>query len=785
MDGFTFRGYYGSRATDRTGPAVPARAGNAAAAGDAATGGVTDGAATDAASSLPAPLEAVGPRLASPVGTAQDREGNVWIADAGHNRLLVVDDGLERLLAVVGGVGTEPGRFDLPMRLAHHPTARAVYVADTGNGRLQRLDYEYDGAAPRVTAAEAFAADGPFHPNGVVAHEYWDGVRVIAADEFYHEGSDLRGRLVVFDEAGEQVRSFRAVGDDNPTPLYWPQGLDTDDEGRIYVANTGYGVLHDGPTGPPKLATVVRCDRTGAAAPFEGLADETLAELPMPRDVAVVGSGADAQIFVPDAATGRVHTYTSVGIADGVVPEDGEDIRANAALEDGIGLPHDGGIPHDGRGRGDDSDPADAAGQDRFRGPVGIDDFEGVSVPNSDADDPTLAVLTAEALAQRVGAYAVDIHTESARRLGSVGAPRDGPGQFSAPTGSTVVDDPESPLGRCALVGDGGNGRLQRVAFGDATGESDDSTAVTDGGSVADADRDGDRPGGDRSGGRVDPVALPATRFPFGLAYWPAGTGGGGRLFVTDYTAHYREADRTGQIHVYAVDEAPAGGSGEDGDAGTGAGAGVSLTLVDSFGPWGMGEGEAKLPRGIAVDPRGEGVARVWVADSANGRIGVWDYDRVLDGAQARGDRGCFGYVDGGFWNPSDVAVGERGVYVADENNNRLQRFDGDDWHPVGEPGYDGDREFLLPISVAARDDHLFVLDLVSRSVRVFAEDAAADGGLRPVDEHRAFGGDAAAGELWLPYLLSVGDASDAAGVDVVVPDSTLHVAQHYAWNGA
>lgn len=750
MDGFDFRGYYGSRATDGTGPMASTRPG--------------DGAATDGLSSLPSSLAAVGLRLASPVGTAQDEEGNVWIADAGHNRLLVVDGDLQRLLAVVGGVGTEPGRFDLPMRLAHHPTASAIYVADTGNGRLQRLDYEYDGERPRVTAAQPFAAAGAFHPNGVVAHEYWDGVRVIAADEFYRAGDDLRGRLVVFDESGEQVRSIRTVGDDHGTPLYWPQGLDVDDEGRIYVANTGYGVLHEGPTGPPKLATVVRCDRTGGAAPFEGRSDEVLAELPMPRDVAVVGSGADAQIFVPDAATGRVHAYTSVGIADGAVPEDGEDIRTNAALEDGIG------VPHDGRQPGTDAAPADAGDQDRFRGPVGIAGFEGVSVPDSDADDPTLAVLTAEALAGRIGAYAVDVHTESARRLGSVGAQRDRPGQFSAPTGSTVVADPESPLGRCALVGDGGNGRLQRVDFGDATGGTDDRTAVADGGRVADTE--GDR-GGTRAGGRVDPVALPATRFPFGLAYWPAGTGGGGRLFVTDYTAHYREADGVGQVHVYAVDEAV------DGDDD---GAGVSLTLVDSFGPWGLGDGEVKLPRGVAVDPQGEGVARVWVADSANGRVAVWDYDRVLDGAQARGDRGCFGHVDGGFWNPSDVAVGERGVYVADENNNRLQRFDGDDWHCVGQPGYDGGREFLLPISVAARDGRVFVLDLVSRSVRAFDEDACADGGLRPVDELRAFGGDAAAGELWLPYLLSVGDASDAPGVDIVVPDSTLHVAQHYTW---
>jgi hypothetical protein len=193
----------------------------------------------------------------------------------------------------------------------------------------------------------------------------------------------------------------------------------------------------------------------------------------------------------------------------------------------------------------------------------------------------------------------------------------------------------------------------------------------------------------------------------------------------------------TGRVHVY-----------------------TSVGIADGVVPE---DGEVKLPRGVAVDPQDGAVARVWVADSANGRVGAWEYDRVLDGAEPLGDRG---------------------VYVADGNNNRLQRFDGDEWHPVGEPGYGGGREFLLLISVAAREGNLFVLDLVSRSVRVFTEDGSAEGGLRPVDEYRAFGGDAAAGELWLPYLLSAGDGSDVSGHDIVVPDSTLHVAHRFTWSG-
>lgn len=719
MGGFTFRRSYGARASDSPAP-------------------------------TPTTLADCSLRLASPVGSTQDGEDNVWVADAGHNRLVVVDDSLDRLLATVGGAGSVPGSFNLPLRVAHHPTAPVVFVADTGNGRIQRLDYAYHGddETPRITEATVFASGADFHPNGIAVHEYWDGLRVIVADEFYHEGGDLRGRVVVFDAAGTERQSFQALGEENPTPLYWPQGLDVDDEGRIYVANTGYGVLHDGFGGPAKLATVVRCTRTGEPAPFEGRSDEVLAELPMPRDVAVAGSGRDAQVFVPDAATGRIHVFTSVGIADGVVPESDEDLQAHAALEDGVGLPHDG---HEG---GCDER---RQVQDRFRGPVGISGFDGRTVADSDADDPTLPVLVSEGLAQRVGAYAVDIHTESARALDSVGAPRDGPDEFAVPTGSELVPAAESngPLAGSAVVADGANGRLQRLALTGGSGP-------------------GSGGGDEASPESLSPLDLPATRFPFGVAFLPAGTTGG-RLFVTDYTERYREDADSGQVHVYAVRR------GED----SAADGHVDCSLVHSFASWGLGDDDVKLPRGVAVDPLGDRRARVYVTDSLTGRLSVWEYDWVRDAAEPIGDRGGFGHFDGAFWNPSDVAVGERGVYVADENNHRIQRWDGEDWHAVGTPGYGDGHEFLLPISVEAYDGYLFVLDLVTRAIEVFAEDAAAPDGLRPVDSMRSFGGDAAAGDLWLPYLLSVGDASPDDRLDVVVPDSTLHAAQRYSWDGA
>jgi hypothetical protein len=56
------------------------------------------------------------------------------LADAGANRAVVLGAELTTLLGSFSGV--PDAAFDLPVRLAHHPTDATVYRTDLGNGRV-------------------------------------------------------------------------------------------------------------------------------------------------------------------------------------------------------------------------------------------------------------------------------------------------------------------------------------------------------------------------------------------------------------------------------------------------------------------------------------------------------------------------------------------------------------------------------------------------------------------------------------------------------------------------
>jgi sugar lactone lactonase YvrE len=88
--------------------------------------------------------------------------------------------------------------------------------------------------------------------------------------------------------------------------------------------------------------------------------------------------------------------------------------------------------------------------------------------------------------------------------------------------------------------------------------------------------------------------------------------------------------------------------------------------FINSFGSQGTAAGQLNSPKGLAYDS----VSTLYVEDSANNRIVVARGDQVL------GVSGTNGAVLGQFNTPVNISVGERGVYVADTGNNRIQSFD-------------------------------------------------------------------------------------------------------------
>jgi DNA-binding beta-propeller fold protein YncE len=73
----------------------------------------------------------------SPAGIAIDRQGNIYVADAGNNRIVVLSQS-GRILFSVGTQGSGPGEFSSPGAIAVDGMGD-VYVADTNNNRIQKL----------------------------------------------------------------------------------------------------------------------------------------------------------------------------------------------------------------------------------------------------------------------------------------------------------------------------------------------------------------------------------------------------------------------------------------------------------------------------------------------------------------------------------------------------------------------------------------------------------------------------------------------------------------------
>jgi len=148
-----------------TAPASPA---GPAAAAPAPTAGQTFSAPVATVGTPPAVPTALplpDAELRRPEGIAVDRDGDLWIADYGRDRVVkLAPDG--RLLLSVGIAGTAPGEFVGPKGIAIDPNTGRIYVADTGNARIQRLapDGTPEATFPLPMPAGATPATTPAVP---------------------------------------------------------------------------------------------------------------------------------------------------------------------------------------------------------------------------------------------------------------------------------------------------------------------------------------------------------------------------------------------------------------------------------------------------------------------------------------------------------------------------------------------------------------------------------------------------------------------------------------------
>jgi uncharacterized delta-60 repeat protein len=139
--------------------------------------------------------------------------------------------------------------------------------------------------------------------------------------------------------------------------------------------------------------------------------------------------------------------------------------------------------------------------------------------------------------------------------------------------------------------------------------------------------------------------------------------------------------------------------------------------FVAEWGTYGTGDGELRNPTGIAIDSSGD----IYVADSENNRIQKFTSDGTF-----LAKWGTYGTGDGEFFKPAGIAVdGSGDIYVTDMGNHRVQKFTSDGtflakWGTYGT----GDGEFNDPRGIAVDSSgDIYVADTGNDRIQKFTSD--------------------------------------------------------------
>jgi len=184
------------------------------------------------------------------VGLAVDTAGNVYVADGGNHRVrLIQPDGTVTTLAGTDEPGYRDGpageaQFNEPFDVAVSPTG-VLYVADAGNDRIRAISP--DGMVTTLAGSgKRGFKDGP--PEQAEFNAPWklalaaDGALYVADGVAIFMRGNHAIRRVAPDGTVATVAGMGMPGlEDGPASeagFYWPEDVDVDASGNIYVADS-------------------------------------------------------------------------------------------------------------------------------------------------------------------------------------------------------------------------------------------------------------------------------------------------------------------------------------------------------------------------------------------------------------------------------------------------------------------------------------------------------------------------------------------------------------------
>ena len=261
-------------------------------------------------------------RLNNPVGVAVDGDGNVYIADTHNYRIRRVDpEGIittfagtgERGFSGDGGPAVE-AQLNYPVGVAVDGEGN-VYIADAYNYRIRRVDPEGIITTFAGTGERGFSGDGGPAVEARL-NDPWDVTldgdgNFYIADSYNHRVRriDPVGTITTFAGNGQGV-FVRDARDGEPAVearLNNPVGVVVDGDGNLYIADSGYQRIRR--VDPSGIITTFAGMGYGSAPAGDG-GPAVEARLGQPLGVAMDGDG---NLYIVDARHQRIRRVDPAG----------------------------------------------------------------------------------------------------------------------------------------------------------------------------------------------------------------------------------------------------------------------------------------------------------------------------------------------------------------------------------------------------------------------------------------------------------------------------------------
>ncbi len=706
----------------------------------------------------------------TPVGIAQDRHDNVWVCDTGNNRIVIFDRDLEKILQILRFPGTGRTKaqkipFLMPFHLCPHPEKDVMFVTDMGNARVVAL--AYDGKKAKFAYSFGYEGDGindetfmPLQdPNGVTLVKEKNGeYSIYVCDEFFHTKDDQRNRCVKFTEKGKFVEQFKTIVDPEGKrhDLLWPQGIGSDDEGRLFIANTGnYEIIQCHSEG--------KCDKDhdkthhGSVLLHSFGDPRGIGSFNIMRSVNVIRD----KVFVADQILNTISVYETSGklktLISGIRPSWNHDELAARSLSDFAYYDLEDQVllnPY-------------TICQGEKEGLYFISEpftsrIIKVQIPTLDGKKTEARLI--KAVGDRRNISNKKEHISQLNCVTAVIGFND-----KNESGGQGADNPELPFyARCNPYQMWYSGVSEMVTsqyryWYDLTldqiatlGELSKQKLTLDAGnwtikSYSERHREFLESSHTMEGFYFPGDLAMAIHYPERPLFGQI-CPGSPLIFVTNFNFS--------TVTIYQVN--------------------IDGKLTNYGLPFGFpGSMPACLlgPQGIAINDSGE----IFIADSLNNRISKW---QLLNTGQVFFDKN-FSWQEPEDktyrFTPTDIAVdSQQRLFVTDQFNDRIRVFDrtGKGLWSYGKSGYCDDLEedfemFMLPTSVTIDRDELIVNDLVNRALKIFKiEDDKLSflGGAKAFKEYPQNGG------IWMPFFIYAQDRR------VYVPDSTFNVVNIFSY---